>query len=269
MTKLLQSEIWKLKRYSVIWIGIATMLSVVLLTCFMEIGTPGIPTFSSFADNVIWNNFSLIFPATIALIAGYIIERERTDDTLKNLAAIPVSFRRLLIGKIIVCGIIAILLAMVEFIFTTIISFMGGYDGLALSNMIKILFQMIGMNCFVFVSVLPIIVFTGQRAGAFMSGVAFAFFYGFIGTFATGHGLASIYPITIGLGFINYLNGNDTGTYNIFLCSIVLLILITVTAISLFLAHDRDKAQNPKGGGRWTGLRCRPDKSPEKRSKPE
>lgn len=246
MTKLLQSEIWKLKRYSVIWIGIATMLSVVLLTCFMEIGTPGIPTFSSFADNVIWNNFSLIFPATISLIAGYIIERERTDDTLKNLAAIPISFRRLLIGKIFVCGIIALLLAMIEFIFTTLIAFIGGYDGLALSNMIKVFFQMIGMNCFVFVSVLPIIVFTGQRAGAFMPGVAFAFFYGFTGIFASGHGLASIYPITIGLGFINYQNGNDTGTYTILLCFIVLLILIAVTAIMLFLAHDRTDVQKTK-----------------------
>lgn len=115
MIRLIQSEIWKLKRYSVIWIGIATMLSVVLLTCFMEIGTPGETTFSSFSDNVIWNNFSLIFPATIVLIAGYIIERERTDDTLKNLATIPVSFKRLLVGKIIVCGMIAIFLAIIEF----------------------------------------------------------------------------------------------------------------------------------------------------------
>lgn len=243
MIRLIQSELLKLKRYSVIWIGIATMLSVVLLTCFMEIGTPGVPTFSSFSDNIIWNNFSLIFPATITLIAGYIIERERTDDTLKNLTAIPVSFRRLLVGKIIVCGIITIFLAMVEFVFTVIISLIIGYDGLTLLGMIKTLLQMMGMNCFVFVAILPIIVFTGQRAGAFMSGVAFAFFYGFIGTFASGHGLTCVYPITIGLGFINYQNGKDTGIYNIFLCSVVLLIVIVITTIMLILAKDRTKIQ--------------------------
>ncbi len=107
MARLIKTELWKLKRYSVIWIGIATMLSVVLLTCFMEMGTPGTPTFSSFSDNVIWNSFSLIFPATIVLIAGYMIERERTDDTLKNIMAIPVSFRRLLLGKVFVCGIMS------------------------------------------------------------------------------------------------------------------------------------------------------------------
>lgn len=224
MIKLIKTEMWKLKRYSVVWIGIATMLSVVLLTCFMEIGTPGTTTFFSFSDNVIWNNFSLIFPATIVLIAGYIIERERTDDTLKNLAVIPISFRRLLVGKIVVCGIISIFLAMVELIFTTMISLILGYDGIALFSVIKVLLQMIGMNCFVFIAVLPIIVFTGEREGAFMPGVAFAFFYGFIGTFASGHGLTSLYPITIGLGFINYQNGNNTGMYNILLCSVVLML---------------------------------------------
>ena len=201
MIRLIHSEIWKLKRYYVIWIGIATMLTVVLLTCFMEIGTPGAPTFSSFSENVIWNNFSLIFPATIVLIAGYIIERERTDD-----------------GE------------------------------LTLFIMIKALWQMIGMNCFVFIAVLPIIIFTGQRAGAFMPGVAFAFFYGIIGIFASGHSLTSLYPITIGLGFINYQNGNDTGIYNIPLCFTVLLILVAITTIMLFLAHDRAKIQRAKRG---------------------
>lgn len=248
MIRLIQSEIWKLKRYSVVWLGIATMLSVVLLTCFMEIGTIGTPTFSSFSNNVIWNNFSLIFPATIVLIAGYIIERERIDDTLKNLMAIPVSFRRLLVGKIVVCGIISVFMAIVELLFTLIVSLMVGYRGVTFLSMIKILLQMIGMNCFILIAVIPIIVFTGQRAGTFMSGVVFAFFYGFIGTFASGHGLASFYPITIGLGFINYQNGTDSGIYNILLSLLVLLIIVIITTIMIFFAHDRNKMQKVKRG---------------------
>ena len=164
MARLIKTELWKLKRYSVIWIGIATMLSVVLLTCFMEIGTPGTPTFSSFSDNVIWNSFSLIFPATIVLIAGYMIERERTDDTLKNIMAIPVSFRSLLLGKVFVCGMISVFLAVVELLFTALISLFCRYEGIVLNSIMKSLIQMVGMNCFVFISVLPIIVFTGQKA---------------------------------------------------------------------------------------------------------
>ena len=221
MARLIKTELWKIKRYSVIWIGIATMLSVVLLTCFMEMGTPGTPTFSSFSDNVIWNSFSLIFPATIVL----------------------------LLGKVFVCGMIAVFLAVVELLFTALISLFCRYEGIALSSVMKSLVQMVGMNCFVFISVLPVIVFTGQRAGAFMTGVAFAFFYGFIGTFASGHGLSCLYPVTIGLGFINYQNGMETGTYNIFRCVVVLLIMLVITAVMLLLAQDRSKTQKIKGKG--------------------
>lgn len=247
MINLIQAEIWKLKRYSVVWIGIVTMLSVVLLTSFMEIGTPGIPTFTSFSDNVIWNNFSLIFPSTVVLITGYIIERERTDDTLKNLITIPISFKTLLIGKIIVCGIISIFLAVIELVFTVIVSFLIGYERINYINVINSLLQMIGMNCFVFISVLPIIIFTGQRAGKFTQGVAFAFFYGFIGTFASGHGLASIYPVTIGLGFINYQNGSNSGIYNLFWCFIILLILLIISSIMIFFSHDKPLKIKVKG----------------------
>lgn len=177
------------------------------------------------------------------------IERERTDDTLKNIMAIPVSFRSLLLGKVFVCGMISVFLAVVELLFTALISLFCRYEGIALGSVMRSLAQMVGMNCFVFISVLPVIVFTGQRAGAFMTGVAFAFFYGFIGTFASGHGLSCLYPVTIGLGFINYQNGMEVGTYNIFRCVVVLLIMLVITAVMLLLAQDRSKTQKIKGKG--------------------
>lgn len=77
MLKIAKTEFYKLKRYSVVWIGVATMLTVVLLTRFMATASDGaVHTLEYFSNSVIWNNFSLIFPATITLIAGYIIERE-------------------------------------------------------------------------------------------------------------------------------------------------------------------------------------------------
>ena len=91
MLKIAKTEFYKLKRYSVVWIGVATMLTVVLLTRFMATASDGaVHTLEYFSNSVIWNNFSLIFPATITLIAGYIIERERVDDTLKNILTIPI-----------------------------------------------------------------------------------------------------------------------------------------------------------------------------------
>ena len=176
MLKIAKTEFYKLKRYSVVWIGVATMLTVVLLTRFMATASDGaVHTLEYFSNSVIWNNFSLIFPATITLIAGYIIERERVDDTLKNIMTIPIPFRKLLAGKLIAVGGLAIILAAIEFVFTMIVFFISRFPGFSFAGMILALVRMIGMNLFVYVAVLPIIVFTGQHAGSFMAGVGFSF----------------------------------------------------------------------------------------------
>lgn len=144
MLKIAKTEFYKLKRYSVVWIGVATMLTVVLLTRFMATASDGaVHTLEYFSNSVIWNNFSLIFPATITLIAGYIIERERVDDTLKNILTIPIPFRKLLAGKLIAVGGLAIILAAIEFVFTMIIFFISRFPGFSFAGMILALVRMI------------------------------------------------------------------------------------------------------------------------------
>lgn len=244
MLNLVKTELWKLKRYSVLWIGVAAMLSVVLLTCFMATATDSSEhTLKNLSNNVIWNNFTLIYPSTITLIAGYTIERERTDDTLKNLLSVPISFRRLLIGKLMTSGLIAVLLALIEFVFTLIIFFISSYLGFSLNIALHSLIQMVLMNLCVYTALLPIIIFTSQRAGTFMAGVAFAFFYGFVGTFTSGHGLTSLYPISAGLGLINYQGEGAVGAINKSVCLIVILLMAMLSAIMIFISHDRIKKQ--------------------------
>ena len=147
MVSIIKSEFSKMKRYSVIWIGVATMFTVVLLARFMATASDGAThTLMNFSSSVIWNNLVLIYPATIALIAGYIIDRERTDDTLKNILTIPVSFRKMLIGKLIAVGCMAAALSVIEFLFTLIVFFASGFPGFSIGGMIQVLFQMIGIN---------------------------------------------------------------------------------------------------------------------------
>ena len=55
---------------------------------------------------------------SIALITGYIISREGTDDTLKNILTIPLSFPALLVGKLFVCGLLSLFLGIVSAVFT-------------------------------------------------------------------------------------------------------------------------------------------------------
>lgn len=73
------------------------------------------------------NNMSMIFPMCIALIAGYIISREEKDDVLKNIITIPISFKKLLVGKLIVCAMLSILFGLICTIFTLIAECIVGF----------------------------------------------------------------------------------------------------------------------------------------------
>lgn len=82
MFRIVKTEIWKLKRYHMIWAGVFLMLLSVLLTLFSTTALDGTDwTFSYFTEQVIKNNFSMIFPMCITLLGGYIIAREERDDS--------------------------------------------------------------------------------------------------------------------------------------------------------------------------------------------
>ncbi len=239
MIRIIKTEFIKLKKFSILWIGVAAMLACVLLTRFMATASDGTEyNLMIFGSEVIWNGFSLIFPSTIALISGYIVERERTDDTLKNLSVIPISFRKLLTGKMIVTALICVYLSIIEFAFTFFVVLLSGFSGCSFGNAIRILFQMVAINLCVFIAVLPIVLIACQKAGAFINGVVFAFFYGFIGIFAAGHGLTYIYPITAGLGLINY-QSDEVLEFNKLVSLVVLVCMLLISFALVFFAKDR------------------------------
>lgn len=109
MVRIVKTEFYKLKRYHILWAGVALMLLSVLLTLFTSMANDGsVWDFAYLTEQVIKNNMSMIFPMCISLIAGYMISREQTDDTLKNILTVPISFKKLLTGKLIVCGVLSI-----------------------------------------------------------------------------------------------------------------------------------------------------------------
>ena len=110
MVRIVKTEFYKLKRYHILWAGVALMLLSVLLTLFTSMANDGsVWDFAYLTEQVIKNNMSMIFPMCISLIAGYMISREQTDDTLKNILTVPISFKKLLTGKLIVCGVLSII----------------------------------------------------------------------------------------------------------------------------------------------------------------
>ena len=129
MYRIVKTEIWKLKRYHIIWAGILLMLLSVGITLFSSIALDDtVWTFPHLVERVIQNNTTTIFPMCITLIAGYIIAREKSDDTLKSIMTIPISYPALIGGKLIVCGFLSVFLGIASTVFTVAAELLvGGY----------------------------------------------------------------------------------------------------------------------------------------------
>ena len=240
MVTIIKTEFVKLKRYFIIWIGVSLMLLTVLLTLFTTMADDGMVwDFQLLFEQVVKNFVTMIFPMCITLISGYMISREYTDDTLKNIETLPISFQKLLAGKLIVSAVLSLFLGAVCFAFTVIANFIMGYDGFALLPAITGLVQMTLLGFFLYLTMLPIIVLTSRQKGSFLVGVIVAIVYGFIGMFANG-ALQSIYPVTAALGIINYRAGAEGIAWNIGLCFISVL---TMCAVGIALMFIKSKPQ--------------------------
>ena len=110
MGNIIKTEFLKLKRYSVIKAGIIMTVLSPLLSLFYSTANGGQTwTFDYFMQQVMINNCTLFFPIIIALIAGYIITREYTDNTMKNISTIPIPYKQLLFGKLLVLLLLTII----------------------------------------------------------------------------------------------------------------------------------------------------------------
>lgn len=98
MLAFITTEFQKLKRYSIILVGMlgvacSPIISIVMQKIMTDEAKNVLNyTFPDLLNSTIWNNMTMFFPMIIALIGGYMINREYTDDTLKNLQVIPISF---------------------------------------------------------------------------------------------------------------------------------------------------------------------------------
>ena len=233
MLKIIKTELWKLKRYHIIWAGVILMLLSVVITLFASTALDGtVWTFSHLVEQVIKNNTTTIFPMCITLIAGYTIAREKTDDTLKNIVTVPVSYPALVGGKLIVCGFISLLFGVTSTVFTVAGELLTGFPGFSAITVMQA-FAQITFNClFLYISVTPIIAFTSRVSDGHMIGVIIAFVYGYGGMFASGNMLlANIYPITASMGLIQYRSYDTAVHWNIGLCGLSMLAVLLVSVV--------------------------------------
>ena len=242
MVRIVKTEFYKLKRYHILWAGVALMLLSVLLTLFTSMANDGsVWDFAYLTEQVIKNNMSMIFPMCISLIAGYMISREQTDDTLKNILTVPISFKKLLTGKLIVCGVLSIIFGLICSLFTIIAEL------IEIPLALKAALQITAVNFFLYLAVLPIIALTCRRAGSFLVGVIIAFVYGYGGMFAAGNmTLANLYPITASLGMVGYRSYDTAVNWNIGICSCSLVLAVVISAILILCMKEREATQTKK-----------------------
>lgn len=248
MVRIIKTEFYKLKRYHILWAGVALMLLSVLLTLFTSMANDGsVWDFAYLTEQVIKNNMSMIFPMCISLIAGYMISREQTDDTLKNILTVPVSFKRLLTGKLIVCGVLSIVFGLICSLFTIIAELIVGFPGFHFSVLLQAVLQITAVNFFLYLAVLPIIVITSRKSGSFLIGVIVAFVYGYGGMFAAGNmTLANIYPITASLGMIYYRSYDAAVSWNLVSCTVSLAIVVAISAGLILCMKEKEPKQVKK-----------------------
>lgn len=248
MVRIIKTEFYKLKRYHILWAGVALMLLSVLLTLFTSMANDGsVWDFAYLTEQVIKNNMSMIFPMCISLIAGYMISREQTDDTLKNILTVPVSFKRLLTGKLIVCGVLSIVFGLICSLFTVIAELIVGFPGFHFSLILQAVLQITAVNFFLYLAVLPIIIITSRKSSSFLIGVIVAFVYGYGGMFAAGNmTLANIYPITASLGMIHYRSYDAAVRWNTVTCMVSLVIVVAISAVLILCMKKKEPKQVKK-----------------------
>lgn len=245
MLRVVKTELVKLKRYFIFWIGASLMLLTVLLTLFTSMAEDGIVWDYPFLwEQVVKNLFTLTFPMCIALVAGYMIDRETKDDTLKNIVTVPVSFRKLMAGKLIVAGLLSVLLGAVCYGFTVAASLLLGYEGLRWAVVPGDLLQGCMLTLLLYITVLPIVIAASRLGSGFLAGVILAFVYGFIGMFAKVP-----YPTLCVLGLVGYRSGAEGVYWNKPLCGAVVgaLALLSVLMIGCAQKPGDEKRAAKKG----------------------
>ena len=178
------------------------------------------------------SNCTLFFPIIIALIAGYIITREYTDDTMKNISTIPIPYKQLLSGKLLVLLLLTIIFSLIGCVIALVINIIAGFPGAHFGNLFNMFIRVIGANIGIYISVLPIILLFCCSANNFLGGVALAFVYGYFGTFEGT--LLNYYPIKASMILVDPTCGAEYGyTYHIFPAFITIVLTFLISVIIL------------------------------------
>ena len=170
MGVIIYTELLKIKRASMLKAGaIIVALSCVLSVIPVFARDSTVKNFALLMGNILENNCIYFSPVLTVLLGSYMMERETTDDTLKNMLTIPVTFQRILLGKLMVLLVLGSLLGAALKL-----------PGIGAGSVLMWSVRIICANILIFAAVLPITVLAACKEGAMLAGTAAAFVYGFL-----------------------------------------------------------------------------------------
>ena len=217
MWNLLKSELLKLRRCQILLVGLVALALCPLvqygsqLIMEAEYRNPNYD-FSALFENVVWGNTQIFLPISLVMIGGWLIDRESTHDTLKNIMTIPVSMPKMLGAKLLLVGMLAVLLGIYSVGITLITGLTVGLSGLTAEVFFHGGTQIVLAALTTYLVCMPLILIFRQIRGAYLGGSILAFFLGYSMLFFKSGILASIYPFSAALILVGFDMSEYAGT---------------------------------------------------------
>lgn len=255
---ILKGEWRKLRRCQILLVGIVALaLCPVVQYGTQLIITPALRDqdfdFLKLFANVIWGNTQIFLPISLVMIGGWLIDRENTNDTLKNLLTVPVSYPKLLGGKLMVTVFLSLLFGIYSVAVTVLTGLITGLDGFSTAVLLHQGTQVVAAAFLTSLVCLPMILIFGQMRGAYLGGSLLTFFLGYCILFFKGGVLLSAYPFSAALvlaGFDMQEYNGATLTPSVLLALAGIAAVLALTMAILLLSRPGKKASRKKAKGK-------------------
>ena len=250
MIDIIFTEIGKLKRYPILKAGLIVVILSDLFGFVPVLANDGVrKDFTLLMNNILESNCVYFFPAMIILIGGFIARREYTDDTLENILTVPVSLRKLLLGKVFVLFFMTILFSAFSVLSGILLCFAAGLPDCTLPFLVEWTARIILGNALLFVAVLPFTIVSTLFADAVYACTATGFVYGFFASMESA--MLNYHPVKAVLILVDPQcgAGYDFVHYSKVVASITLLAIFLISAALFVLlkpAGTQSKARTLK-----------------------
>ena len=170
MKKLYLAEICKIKRMKMTYVAYIGILFSMIISSVQLLGRIQDATFEQLASMFTYNNVLLVLPFCLSLIGGYIIDREYTQNTQKNLFTIPVRWGRVIKAKVLVAFSLSIWIGLFSNIVLILTGMVMNCSQIAITDIWKIVISNFISPVCVLVGTLPIILWFSKAKGKYLWG---------------------------------------------------------------------------------------------------